>query len=351
MASRRVIQRHFSTALELIECLSPSRGFGGLDYRSERWLYRGHGSERYELVPSAFRSYTLLPFDGEWLPAPLPTHRMQIGAEVELVRQFFSIADAQGLAIPEDSQTMRRILRDLHDLVGDERHNAAVLWPPPELWSLLAICQHHMLSTRLLDWTWNSYVAAYFAATDAVIRVRAMESAGKEILLRDENLAVIAMRTDIIEQRTAPGRKQGVYMVTVPTAGNPNLRAQRGVFLLQIPRPVHVDDYFDVVPYDKLALSRRSVAGDAPLLIKFTIPLIEADELLRLLAKENVTAASLFPGWDGVVRAMNESRYWPALTRWRDSEQGIAAGAYQSSLMRQDTPSERRDRRKARRHK
>jgi hypothetical protein len=48
-------------------------------------------------------------------------------------------------------------------------------WPSIEYYDLIALAQHHGLSARLLDWSRRSYVAAYFAASDAL----SMDDAGE----------------------------------------------------------------------------------------------------------------------------------------------------------------------------
>ena len=59
------------------------------------------------------------------------------------------------------------------------------------------------------------------------------------------------------------------------------------------------------------ALWRRAQASmDAPPLHRLTLPVAEARRLLRLLSFEGVDGASMFPGADGVVRAMRERALW-----------------------------------------
>lgn len=348
MSGRAMLERSFSTALEFLECLSPSHGFCGQSYRADDYLYRGHAFASYSLTPSAFRSDTLLPLNGRWEKGPFQRNREQVMAELALARDFFAVTDGQGLAIPEDSQRLRHILRELYEDVGDvisDKPSSKVCWPPEELWSLLAICQHHGIPTRLLDWTWSPYVAAYFAASDVLSKlddIRCGRSQGPPL---HTHIAVIAMLTDLIDfdLSSSSRRNKSMQLVTAPAAGNPNLRAQRGVFMLFRPVHVELDDNFDVHEYDALALSSSPIFRnvDAPFFFKLMLPHSQAGELLRLLAREGVSAASIYPGYDGAAQAVKESRYWPPPAEWQGSNEVEAAGAYMNRLI-ESTPEWRR---------
>ncbi len=95
-----------------------------------------------------------------------------------------------------------------------------------------------------------------------------------------------------------------IIKVTAPGAGNPNLYAQDGLFTLALPAN----------SFDFSAPAERLSQGDAirlfTTLYKFKLPAMQAPRLLRLLAKDGITGASLFPGFDGIRRAIEDRRYW-----------------------------------------
>ena len=65
---------------------------------------------------------------------------------------------------------------------------------------------------------------------------------------------------------------------------------------------------------------------------RLTLPHVEARELMRLLSLEGVDGASMFPGPDGVVKAMREAAIWGEptkvhmTTRSRPIEAGLPGG-------------------------
>ena len=47
-----------------------------------------------------------------------------------------------------------------------------------------------------------------------------------------------------------------------------------------------------------------------PLMYRFVLPITAASKLLYLLAKDGVDSATLFPGYDGVAKALRDRALW-----------------------------------------
>jgi hypothetical protein len=140
---------------------------------------------------------------------------------------------------------------------------------PADDWDWLTLAQHHGLPTRLLDWTMNPLVAAYFAVEDEDFPEDGLIYAAKTIKQLD------------IRKARDPFQVERVRKY-VPRHVTRRLIAQAGLF------SIHPDPE---MPYDSPEDIDR-------LIIKKTLRL----ELKKILYRYGIHAASLFPDLDGLTK-------------------------------------------------
>ena len=244
------------------------------------WVYRGQSNADWSLTPKAARGLDDYAKHGI-VPTPeLATESsgaIRVALEHTLLARFRRALDRAAIAVPLPSPRIVPAERG-------EPLNMAVL---SESFPLMALAQHHGLPTGLLDWSRRAWVAAYFAA----------EGAARQKSLGATHLAVWALF------RGEPtGRSFGPDFYDAPGSTNPNLHAQAGLFTVLH----HTEDR----GLEEFLAAVTAIGRPAPSLRRLTLEIEEAPKLLRLLSREGIDGASMFPGVDGVVRAMREITQW-----------------------------------------
>lgn len=150
---------------------------------------------------------------------------------------------------------------------------------------LLAIAQHHGLPTRLLDWTFNPLVAAYFSCKDHPDKDASVWIFKKE-KPDDFNLKGIKSHNDYV---MIDGKRKELITI-LPAYTSARIDAQDGLFTL------HCKPSEDI----------RSLMSDEDSLIEITIPKEAKTQFLIDLDLCRVNARKLFPDLDGVASEMTE---------------------------------------------
>ena len=194
------------------------------------------------------------------------------------------------------------------------------LWPNEEILPILGLLQHYKRPTRLLDWTQDKNTAVYFAAKSYLKQIKKGSNPEGFIVwaLNIRNLSLI--------------NHQPIEIIHPPSASNPNLMAQKGVFTLYRPEkelnrpcndtkrffdkkrmllPPSIDDrpLDEIIKEKEVGYTHALQTQTAPVIVKITFINAnkeKAQKLLELLWNEGMNAATIFPGYRGVAKAIDE---------------------------------------------
>jgi hypothetical protein len=195
------------------------------DREPYKWAYRGQADATWKLTPSALRPGVTLGFYPDrrhYVSKGQGASEEQINGEVIAVRQFAEFADRVGLPIPGFHRFFRQDGFDIgaHDeTAAEELARDSGRWPEPDMLELLAIAQHHGVPTRLLDFTYDPLVAAFFAADDVV----------RNWAVHVKN-GVTELAVWGVSLRKLYKLRRDFGIVEVQRATNPFLFAQKGLF-------------------------------------------------------------------------------------------------------------------------
>jgi len=316
MIASCVAHHHIDSAEEFLDALSPrGKYFGASPRHNKEWVFRGHGSDEFRLIPKALRLcererlYKLAKLE---LPQESETelNKWQLKAEIELVERFIRRCDDYGLRVPGSGKHLDDTLLDANQRLkcGSE---VPKNWPYDTILPAICLAQHHGLPTRLLDWSYSSFKAAHFAAKEASNKKVATTNSPPEWF------SVWALRTSALKRLcpiSCAQRQDRVDLVHVPRCDNLYLHAQEGLFTLC---RINAFDNGDPDKVDRRALDEQIESyevkppygfreSDLPVFYHFTIPQDQALLCLKGLEQEGVTAAALFPDYGGVVKTIED---------------------------------------------
>jgi hypothetical protein len=254
-----------------------------LDSLGDNYLFRGVSDSDFPLLPSALRDH---PRAFGKVPA---TNREQVECEARAALNFYDAAYRQGLTIPNRDQ-----LKDI-DETGREKGQWDQ-WKPHAMTEFLALAQHYDVPTRLLDWTYDAFVAAYFAVCNLCAK-----SEFVAVWTYDFRAAEKSAPTLYIPPFMPPGPRP----VFIPYDLNKNAHAQQGAFT----------SWQEVRSDDKSTFRQTFDAylteiGASTTIEKLTLPRSEVGQLFKLLRRRRINGSTMFPGYYGAARAAQEVAFW-----------------------------------------
>lgn len=295
----------------LNDVLLPS---GNLYNKLDGFVYRGERTNSYKLLPGALREDQIDKLFGNGKPIDNQAQWLtwQVYAEYVLLREFYKLSNYNGLKVPK----IEAISKNYNDHFPSEFLNrtGTKRWLSDDIVDLAALAQHYGVLTRLLDWSYDLYVAIYFASIGAI-----KAKVNDKDFQKDDTIVIWALNSFYIQFLQPTTSRIPLNFVVPPYHDNPNLNAQKGLLSYW---EVLVPDTAEQVFQGNIILTDRTPLNEllqkycdkeperdtaVTLLYKFEFPVEDCIAAYEHLRKLGYTAAKLFPGYDGVVKHMDET--------------------------------------------
>ncbi|EGR0922563.1 FRG domain-containing protein [Vibrio parahaemolyticus] len=269
-------------------------------------IFRGHADSNWLAIPSAFREEGDLLSDRELAPIGVRTNREQIEAEFHTLSLFIEELNLNGFHVPnEDVLRLDTNTTQFFNFLNQIGRGESV-WPPKNYHTLISIAQHYGMPTRFLDFTYDPYVAIYFAAQGVLkgcdseyMSIYAVDIHSANI--RDYDFEMNYERDGLYEHRP----ENRIYqLVKSPSSFNNNLKSQRGLFLAAVEKSFYSNDYFDAYSLEDYLQADKNSKG----VYKYIIESKHAEEIMELLHNRFYSASTLFPSIEGCVKGLYEKQ-------------------------------------------
>ena len=201
------------------------------------------------------------------------------GLEPSLLRRFKQTGKAinQAKMIELEKEARAEFIFQAHLHISDYIINRT-----HDQWDWWALMQQYRAPTPMLDWTWSPYIAAYFAANEHFDRE------GSIWYVSDIRL------TEVMKAVKATDRTVRPYYYITPTD---RVVAQQSVAT-----------FSDDLTADQAVILDELMPEESNTLVfhRITFPANQKVMILKELRQMNISAASLFPGIDGLGRSIAE---------------------------------------------
>jgi hypothetical protein len=280
-----------------LSALSPVVGFGA-NLRHHSLIYRGQSNPVWSLIPTARRKEMWPPLLGAGGRDDTLANRL--ASEAVTLLTFCRIADRQGLSIPNHTVLTSDLIQRFGALARGDPF-AIATWPPPQAAPALSLAQHYGLSTCLLDFTWNPYVAAYFAIRDHIGK-KSLGGSACVWIVDDANLLV-----------RGHDPRHSLEIVIPPASDNRTMQAQEGLFICQrlLENLPNLNAEYQSTPFESI-LAGGGVNSITKLIVEVQYPSF----LLNKIIKLGYDGSRLFPGFEGAAQAVREHAWSGSGPAW-----------------------------------